>query len=31
MTIIDDELLRSFEESIQPVDQARLLPPFIYT
>ncbi|MDZ7678896.1 MAG: aromatic ring-hydroxylating dioxygenase subunit alpha [Acidimicrobiales bacterium] len=30
MSVFDDELLASFEESVQPVDEARLLPPDLY-
>jgi phenylpropionate dioxygenase-like ring-hydroxylating dioxygenase large terminal subunit len=31
MTILTRELLESFDDSVQPVNQARLLPPVIYT
>ncbi len=31
MTILTDELLTSFDDSIGPVDEARLLPPILYT
>ena len=31
MTILTDELLASFDDSVGPVDEARLLPPVLYT
>lgn len=31
MTILTDELLASFDDSVRPVDEARLLPPVLYT
>ena len=31
MTVLTDELLASFDDSIGPVDEARLLPPMLYT
>ena len=31
MTVLTDDLLASFAESVGPVDEARLLPPVLYT
>ena len=31
MTVLTDDLLASFDESVGPVDEARLLPPVLYT
>lgn len=31
MTVLTDELLAGFDDSIGPVDEARLLPPVLYT
>ena len=31
MTVLTDDLLASFADSVGPVDEARLLPPVLYT
>ena len=31
MTVLTDQLLASFDDSIGPVNEARLLPPVLYT